>query len=76
MRTRILPVLFLTAATVVLAATAISWMNPGTGADPSAADNLIRAGKAFNIDAKIVGRVEAAGKKSLTLKIGEEEIVY
>ena len=45
-------------------------------ADPSAADSLIRAGKTFNIDAKIVGRVEAAGKKSLTLKIGEEEIVY
>jgi phosphoribosylformylglycinamidine cyclo-ligase len=45
-------------------------------ADPAAADNLIRAGQAFNIEAKIVGRVEAADKKSLNLKVGEEEIVY
>ncbi|HEY4063754.1 MAG TPA: AIR synthase related protein [Puia sp.] len=44
--------------------------------DPSNADALIRAGQAFNIDAKIVGRVEAADKKSLILKVGEEEIVY
>ena len=45
-------------------------------ADPDAADNLVRAGQAFNIEAKIVGRVEAAEKKSLILKVGEEEIVY
>ena len=45
-------------------------------ADPAAADNLIRAGQAFNIEAKIVGRVEAADKKSLILKVGEEEIAY
>jgi len=45
-------------------------------ADPAAADNLVRAGQAFNIEAKIVGRVEAAEKKSLILKVGEEEIVY
>jgi hypothetical protein len=34
MRTKIIPVLFLTAATVVLAATAVSWMKPGD--EPSA----------------------------------------
>jgi phosphoribosylformylglycinamidine cyclo-ligase len=45
-------------------------------ADPSAADDLIRVGRAFNIDARVVGRVEAAEKKSLLLKVGEEEIVY
>jgi phosphoribosylformylglycinamidine cyclo-ligase len=45
-------------------------------ADPKAADDLIRAGQAFNIEAKIVGRVEAADKKSLLLKAGAEEIIY
>jgi phosphoribosylformylglycinamidine cyclo-ligase len=45
-------------------------------ADPAAADDLVRAGQTFNIEAKIVGRVEAADKKSLILKVGEEEIVY
>ena len=39
MRTKIIPVLFLTAATVIFAATAISWMNPGTGAEASAISN-------------------------------------
>jgi phosphoribosylformylglycinamidine cyclo-ligase len=45
-------------------------------ADPAAADDLVRAGQAFNIETKIVGRVEAADKKTLVLKVGEEEIVY
>jgi len=45
-------------------------------ADPAAADDLLSAGRSFNIEAKIVGRVEAADKKSLILKIGEEKIVY
>lgn len=44
--------------------------------DAAAADKLLRAGKALNIEAKIVGRVEAADKKSLVLKVGGEEIVY
>ncbi len=45
-------------------------------ADPKAADDLIRAGEAFHIETKIVGRVEAADKKSLLLVAGAEEIVY
>ncbi len=45
-------------------------------ADEKAADELIRAGRAFNIEAKIVGRVETAYSKSLILKAGEEEIIY
>ncbi|HEY4289368.1 MAG TPA: prenyltransferase/squalene oxidase repeat-containing protein [Puia sp.] len=36
MRTKIIPVLFLTAATVLIAATAISWMQPAEGAKTSA----------------------------------------
>jgi phosphoribosylformylglycinamidine cyclo-ligase len=43
---------------------------------PAAADNMIRMGAAFNIEARIVGRVEAAEQKSLILKVGGEEIVY
>ena len=45
-------------------------------AHPNAADQLIKAGQAFGIEAKIVGRVEAADKKSLVLKVGEEQIIY
>ena len=44
--------------------------------DPSAAQGLIDAGRAFGIDARIVGRVEAAEKKSLVLTVGGREIVY
>ena len=44
--------------------------------DADSAEALIRAGQAFNIGARIVGRVEAANKKSLLLKAGGEEIVY
>ena len=47
MRTKIIPVLFLTAATVVLAATAISWMKPGDG--PSAADIRLSISKSLSI---------------------------
>ncbi len=45
-------------------------------ASPNAADQLIKTGQAFGIEAKIVGRVEAADKKSLVLKVGEEQIIY
>jgi phosphoribosylformylglycinamidine cyclo-ligase len=45
-------------------------------ADAAAADTFIAAGQEFGIEARIVGRVEAADKKSLILKVGEEEIVY
>ena len=45
--------------------------------DPAAAQGLIDAGHAFGIDARVVGRVEAAEKKSLVLAVGGgREIVY
>jgi phosphoribosylformylglycinamidine cyclo-ligase len=44
--------------------------------DPAAAQGLIDAGRAFGIDARVVGRVEAAEKKSLVLTAGGHEIVY
>jgi phosphoribosylformylglycinamidine cyclo-ligase len=44
--------------------------------DPSAAQGLIDAGHAFGIDAQVVGRVEAAEKKSLVLMVDGKDIVY
>jgi phosphoribosylformylglycinamidine cyclo-ligase len=44
--------------------------------DPSAARGLIDAGQALGIDARVVGRVEAAAKKSLVLTVGGQEIIY
>lgn len=44
--------------------------------DAAAADRMIRAAGQLGIEGKIVGRVEAAGKKSLLLKAGGEEIIY
>ena len=43
--------------------------------EASAAD-MIRVSERFGIEAKIIGRVEAADKKSLLLKVGEEDIIY
>jgi len=40
------------------------------------ANNMIRAARQFDIDAKIVGRVGAAEKKELVLRTGKEEIIY
>ncbi|MCP9751381.1 phosphoribosylformylglycinamidine cyclo-ligase [Ferruginibacter sp. HRS2-29] len=37
---------------------------------------MIDAAKAFNIDAQVIGRVEAAEKKQLLIKAGGEEILY
>jgi phosphoribosylformylglycinamidine cyclo-ligase len=42
----------------------------------AAAADMISVGQQFGIEAKIVGRVEAAEQKSLVLKVGEEEIIY
>lgn len=42
----------------------------------AAAEEMIRAGKEFNIEGRIVGRVEAAQEKSLILRTGGEEIIY
>jgi phosphoribosylformylglycinamidine cyclo-ligase len=44
--------------------------------DKSSAYELIKLSEQFGIPAKIIGRVEAADKKSLILRAGEEEIVY
>ena len=44
--------------------------------DPSAAEEIIKIARSFNIDAQIVGRVEDCDKKELFLKAGGEEIVY
>ena len=44
--------------------------------DEKSAEKCISAAKNFGIDAMVVGRVEAAGKKELVLKTGGEEIVY
>jgi phosphoribosylformylglycinamidine cyclo-ligase len=44
--------------------------------DAAAADRMIQAAGQLGIEGKIVGRVEAADKKSLLLKAGGEEIIY
>jgi len=44
--------------------------------DPKDAESIVTVSKQFNIDAQIVGRVEANNKKELVLKVGDEVIVY
>jgi len=44
--------------------------------DSNSADALINAGKQLGIEAQVVGRVEAADKKELILKVGNETIIY
>ena len=44
--------------------------------DNSIANNIISISKAFEVDAKIIGRVEESSKNSLFLKSGEEIIEY
>ncbi|MEP7278442.1 MAG: AIR synthase related protein [Bacteroidota bacterium] len=44
--------------------------------DEKSAGQLIAAGEAFGIEAKITGRVEKNNKKELLLKIEDEEIIY
>jgi phosphoribosylformylglycinamidine cyclo-ligase len=41
-----------------------------------AANDIMKVAKSFNIDAQIVGRVEASDKKELLLKTNNEEIIY
>jgi phosphoribosylformylglycinamidine cyclo-ligase len=43
---------------------------------PKDADIMIAIAKEFNIDAQIIGRVEANDKKELVIKLRDEEIVY
>jgi len=40
------------------------------------ADTMIAAAKTFNIDAQIIGRVEANDKKELVIQLKDEEIIY
>ena len=42
----------------------------------SSAQQMIDAAKQFDINAKIVGRVEASEKKELVLKVNDKEIIY
>jgi len=44
--------------------------------DGADAEIMIQAAKAFNIDAQVIGRVEAAVKKELVIKLTGESIVY
>ena len=43
---------------------------------PADADIMIAAAKGFNIDAQVIGRVEANDKKELVIRLMGEEIVY
>jgi phosphoribosylformylglycinamidine cyclo-ligase len=44
--------------------------------DPAAAEDMIRVGRQFGIDAQIVGRVDSAARSSLTLVVEGQEIVF
>jgi phosphoribosylformylglycinamidine cyclo-ligase len=44
--------------------------------DPADAETMIAAAQSFNIDAQVIGRVEAAEKKELLIKYKGEEISY
>lgn len=44
--------------------------------DPEIAEEIIAISKSFNVDAKIIGRVEASDKKSLTIKSEFGEFHY
>jgi phosphoribosylformylglycinamidine cyclo-ligase len=44
--------------------------------DPADAETMIAAAQSFNIDAQVIGRVEAAEKKELLIKYKGEEIFY
>ncbi len=40
------------------------------------AETMISVAKSFNIDARVIGRVEANDKKELIIKLKDEEIIY
>lgn len=44
--------------------------------DEANAETMIAAAKSFNIDAQVIGRVEASSKKELLIQLKEEAIVY
>ena len=43
---------------------------------PEDAETMIAASKSFNIDAQVIGRVEANDKKELVIKLKGEELIY
>jgi len=43
---------------------------------PEDAETMITTAKSFNIDAQVIGRVEANDKKELVIKLKDEEIIY
>jgi phosphoribosylformylglycinamidine cyclo-ligase len=43
---------------------------------PGDAQTMIDTAKSFNIDAQVIGRVEANDRKELVIKLADEEIVY
>ncbi len=43
---------------------------------PEDADTMIAAANTFNIDAQIIGRVEANDKKELVIQLKDEEVIY
>ena len=44
--------------------------------DPADADVMIAAARAVNIDARVIGSVEASAKKELVIRLADEELVY
>ena len=44
--------------------------------DAANTEIMINAAKQFNIDAQVIGRVEAGDKKQLVIRLAEEEIIY
>jgi phosphoribosylformylglycinamidine cyclo-ligase len=45
-------------------------------ADQEFAKNVVSLAKSFNIDAQIIGRVEASEKKELVIELGEEKFEF
>jgi phosphoribosylformylglycinamidine cyclo-ligase len=44
--------------------------------DEDFAGAIIKQAKSFNIDAQIIGRVEAAEKKELVISVDENELLF
>ncbi len=48
----------------------------GIYTDEEFAENVVLLAKSFNIDAQIIGRVEASDKKELVIKTAESELKF
>ena len=44
--------------------------------EPAQADDLIAVAKTFNVEAQVIGRVEAAAEKQVTIRGAYGEFVY